>query len=184
MPRGRARRSAKLLVSAHEVYLEPRRRLRERVEPCAARPSASNRHPSLPSSCERTSLDLLGRNARVDVVTSSFRGSPRTAGLGSQARLSCGLRLARPYSRNTGAPSNQSVSSGWKVATRTLPFRAMAGSSTVTPPASRRRPDPSMRAGPVRRISTARRGRRGVALPCARTTRSVVLTISLRLHVR
>src|SRR5207245_3841666 len=156
--------------AAHEVDLERRAVVREGVEPEVRRAVGGHRHQAAELLRADEPLDLLGRDVRVDVVEDHAGRPLRRLASPSAAARTPFRRLASPSAaprtpfRRLASPSaaartptralrtiaqkysctaGSSVSSGWKVATRTLPCRAITGSSrqaaSVSPPAPTRR---------------------------------------------
>src|SRR5207247_7809260 len=115
---------------------------------------ARDRHQTAELLCADESVDLGRRHVRVDVVE-NHAAAPR--------RAAARATIAQKYSWMVGS----SVSSGWKVATSTLPCRASTGSSAwaarVSTPARRRR----MRGARMKTISIGVARPSRVALPRA-----------------
>src|SRR5262249_4159755 len=141
-----------LLVTTYKMDLEGRAVVGERIEAKVRR--AVLRHRDEPTELLRTheALELGLRNIRIAVVENQALG-PALA--------------LRTMSQKYSWTARSSVSSGWNVATSTLPWRAITGSSrhvaSVSTPAPRRR----MRGARMNTISTGVARCSSVALPRA-----------------
>src|SRR5207302_6972535 len=123
---GPRRQVLHLLVDPHQVEVEGRALVHERIEPEVRRAVRAERHEAAELLALDEPVDLGARDVRVIVVEDQAATRAREA-------------TSQKYRCNAGS----SVSSGWNVATSTLPWRAITGSpwcsaSVSTPTPTRR----------------------------------------------